>query len=252
MVRFHFAAGGVCAAAGALILLFGYTMFLPQFMVLAGIAWIIYAAVSLMAEKGKTWARVLRNAARVCLVLVALSFVAVQAMIVSDQSTDSSFDEEYVIALGAGLYGDVPSLCMQARMDALGEYMLRNPSATAVVCGGQGRTETVTEASVFENHLLDMGIDESRIIVEDKSANTAQNMEYAARLISEREGTSAVRAAVITNDFHLWRSKFYARKWGIIPCGVNAPTPRWDLVVQYYLREYFSVIKALLGWDFDI
>ena len=85
----------------------------------------------------------------------------------------------------------------------------------------------------------------AQIIREDRSTNTDENIRYAAQLL-ETAGQEK-DAVVITNEFHLWRGKFIARRNGFHATGYAAKTPLWWLRVQFHLREYFSCIKALAG-----
>lgn len=253
ITKLHIVCGLALAAVGGILRIF-YMMFLPTFMIIAGVAWTLYGAVGAFAERGVRLAVWLRFAYRIGLVCVAVSFVIIQGVIILNDDTDARGDEKYIIALGAGLYGDVPSMVMQSRMDALEEYMKDNPQAIAIVTGGQGDIETITEAEAFRRSLEDAGIPASRIIIEDKALNTAQNLEYSARIIKEREGSLDVSCAVLTNEFHLWRGKCLAKSVGLDATGIAVKSPRLDLLLQYHLREYFSVVKMLIGlggWDFS-
>ena len=242
MKNVHTLCGAAAAVLGAAMLALGYRMFLPKFMIAAGLAWIVYGVLCEFKVRGSAWARHMVRLCNIGLVLALVSFIAVQCVIFSDYTTDARYDEEYVIALGAGLHGERPSLAMQSRIDALVDYMNKNPDATAILCGGMGSGETITEAEAFRRALIDAGIPRARMIKEDTSENTAENLENAAAII-RRDGTAV---AVVTNDFHLWRGKLLARRAGLDPTGVCAPTPRIDLTIQYHLREYFSIIKALI------
>jgi len=239
--------GAATVLAGAVLRIF-YMMFMPKFMMLFGVAWAMYGVVSLLAERGRKWARCVRWLFRIGIGCVLISFIAVQFVIFSNDNTDATGDEEYIIALGAGLYGDVPSPVLSSRMQALEEYMKEHPDALAIVSGGMGDIETITEAEAFRRYLTSHGIDEARIIIEDRAMNTAQNLIYSAEIIREREGSlGGITCAVLTNEFHLWRGKEYARRAGLSATGIAVKTPRWYLAVQYYLREYFSVIKMVMG-----
>lgn len=254
LTKLHIACGLALAAVGGILRIF-YMMFMPTFMIIAGAAWALYGALSYFAERGVRAAVWLRWAYRAGLVCVIISFVAIQSVIIYNNNTDARGDEEYIIALGAGLYGDVPSMVMASRMDALEQYMAEHPQAVAIVTGGQGEIETISEAEAFRRGLEDAGIDASRIIIEDKALNTTQNLEYSAQIIKEREGSlERVSCAVLTNEFHLWRGKMLARSVGIDATGIAVRSPRIDLLLQYHLREYFSVVKMLIGlggWDFS-
>ena len=93
----------------------------------------------------------------------------------------------------------------------------------------------------YQEHLKEQGIDASRILLEDKSLNTEQNMEYSKALI--KDGASV---GIITNDFHLFRAKQIARKYGLDNiCGIAAKsTPVY--LPNNMLREFLAEIKFLL------
>ncbi len=248
---FHLCVGAVLLAAGVVLRII-FCMFMPMFIIWVGTAWLIYGAICFASEKKLKWAIWIKKGYHIGLLLVAITFVIIEGYILINDNTTATYSEKYVIALGSGLYGDVPSAPMASRMAGVEEYMLRNPEAIAIVCGAQGKTETITEAEAFRRGLAERGIPSHRIIMEDESYNTAQNLENAVEIIKEREGGLDVECAVLTNDFHLWRSIFYAKKFGLDATGVSIPTPGIYINIECRLRECFSAIKALCGLDMDI
>lgn len=229
-----------------------FPMFMPLFIIMLGTAWLVYGIIHLGAARKIKWVQWLKKIYHIGLLLLAISFVIIEGYILLNDDTTATYNEKYVIALGAGLIGDVPSDAMASRMAGVEEYMLRNPRAIAIVCGAQGKTETITEAEAFRRGLEKRGIPPQRIIMEDESCNTSQNLANAIEIIKEREGTLDVDCAVLTNDFHLWRGLFYGRKYGLDAKGVSIPTPGIYVNIECRLREYFSAIKAWCGLDMDI
>lgn len=228
----------------------GIRFFITMFGILCGIAIAIYGLINFCINHNilPRVARIIRRMIHVILMLGAISFVIIEIIILSGGDTNVTYTEDYVLILGAGLDGDAPSLTMQSRIDAAVEYLNKNQNAYAIACGGMGTGETITEAEAIRRGLLRSGIHEDRIILEGESTNTNQNIMNAARMMREHEGVALPRVAVITNEFHLWRGKFIARRNGMEPTGFAAETPLWWLKGQYYVREYFSVIKALCGY----
>ena len=88
--------------------------------------------------------------------------------------------------------------------------------------------------------LVEMGIDPTRIYVEDESHDTNQNMKYTAEII-EREELSR-NVAVITNSFHQYRASVYAGHHGLTAFSVNSETDSLAYPT-YLLREVFAVVK---------
>lgn len=222
--------------------------FFTAFAMLAGIAFAGYGILNLCINRGilPRVARVLRRMAHVLVVLFAISFVAIQVVILAGGNTDATYEENYAIVLGAGLDGETPSLSMQSRIDAAIEYWKRNPDVTFIACGGMGDMEMITEAEAIYRGLTRAGVPGEHIILEDRSTNTDQNIRYAAQLLGVVGQEKS--AVVITNEFHLWRGKFIARRNGFTATGYAAQTPLFWLRVQFHIREYFSVIKALCGY----
>ena len=70
------------------------------------------------------------------------------------KSDNATYREDYIIVLGAGLKGDTPSLALERRLEKAAEYMNKNGNAIAIVSGGQGQGETISEAQAMENYLL--------------------------------------------------------------------------------------------------
>lgn len=222
--------------------------FFTAFAMLAGIAFAGYGVLNVCLNRGilPRTAAVLRRIAQVFVIFGALSFVVIQILIFSGGSSDTTYEENYAIVLGAGLDGETPSLSMQSRIDAAIAYWKRNPDVTFIACGGMGDMETITEAEAIYRGLTRAGVPGEHIIREDQSTNTDENIRYAARLLDVVDQEKS--AVVITNEFHLWRGKFIARRNGFAATGYAAETPLFWLRVQFHIREYFSVIKALCGY----
>ena len=171
-------------------------------------------------------------------VIFLVSFIIIEACIIGQSGGDSVAGEKYIIVLGAGLYGETPSRVLASRLDSTCTYMMNNPESVAVLCGGQGADEWISEAEAMRRYLVLRGIADDRLILEDGSINTIENMKNAAKLLG-----NVKTAAIVTNDFHLYRAKKLAARYGIAASGISAPTPNLPLLKEnYYFREYFSVI----------
>ncbi|SMC21363.1 Uncharacterized SAM-binding protein YcdF, DUF218 family [Andreprevotia lacus DSM 23236] len=154
-----------------------------------------------------------------------------------------------IIVLGSGLDGDRPSPMLQARLNRARQLAGQYPHAVLVVSGGQGLSEAVSEADAMRTDLLAHGIADSRILREDRSTSTQENLLFSHRVLA-RHGHQPDSDAVlvVSSDFHMWRAGRIAQRQGfgnVMTAG--APTP---LVARYnaWLREYFAVaISWLLG-----
>ena len=190
------------------------------------------------------WKKVPRLVKGICIAVIAVGFTAffiVEGCIISQMHEKGKAGLDYIIVLGAQVRESGPSAALKYRLDEAVEYLEDNPKTICIVSGGQGANEPYSEAEGMAQYLKEQGIDASRILLEDKSLNTEQNMEYSKALI--KDGASV---GIITNDFHLFRAKQIARKYGLDNvCGIAAKsTPVY--LPNNMLREFLAEIKFLL------
>jgi len=163
-------------------------------------------------------------------------------------------DFDYVIIHGAGLLdGNRVSKLLSDRIDKAIKVYKTDPTPTILIpSGGQGGDETVSEARAMADYLLEKGIPESDILLEDQSKTTMENLQNCKALIDEREGRKYT--ALVTSNYHVYRALRYCRKIGLKCTGIGSR------VAAYYwpsalIREYCAVHKEpkhmlamLAGW----
>lgn len=145
-----------------------------------------------------------------------------------------------VIVLGARIYGDRVSRSMKGRLDAAIEYLNDNPQSACIVSGGQGDNESMSEASVMRRYLIEHGISEDRIYLEDESTDTEENLRFSRRIMQEQQ--LGENAAVATNDYHAYRAEKYARREGLDAEVIPAPTIWW-LWPTSVVREMYGILE---------
>lgn len=180
--------------------------------------------------------------------VLAFCFVLLQGGILLHARDTATGEEPYMVILGARLYGSVPSPALQNRLNKAAAYLLDHPEMRVVVSGGMGPGETTTEASAMAAFLRRQGIDSHRILLEDRSVNTLENLRFSLDRIQEAhpDGLDAAPAVVVvTNGFHVLRSKMLARRLGMQPTALAAKTPP-SFVVKGYLRESMALVKSFL------
>ena len=185
--------------------------------------------------------RGLRIAAAIVLAAGIAVFGVIEAPIVAGARTDAPDDVEYLVVLGAGLHGDVPSLSLTDRLEGALAWLEAHPDCVAVGSGGQGPGETMTEGEAMGIWLEARGIDPSRIIVEDRATSTQENLEYSFALIRGRGGEPDGNCAIVTSEYHLYRAKALAARQGVECFGVAARTSWPTLMLNYFIREGFAV-----------
>ena len=79
-----------------------------------------------------------------------------------------------------------------------------------VLSGGQGPDEIVSEAESMRGYLASRGVPAERILLEDRSTDTAENMRFSKELIFARDPEAVT--AFSTTNFHVFRSGLKARR----------------------------------------
>ena len=96
-------------------------------------------------------------------------YIGFMLLILSFSHTNVDYTEDVVIVLGSGVKNGRPNITLQNRLDAAIDYYNINNDAYIVAAGGLARQKDTTEAAVMKNYLLEKGIPEEKIVVEDKS-----------------------------------------------------------------------------------
>lgn len=160
------------------------------------------------------------------------SIFAAQSRTATNQST--------LLVLGCQIRGSTPSRMLSDRINAAYDYLSEHPDAVAVLCGGQGADEDLSEGQCIYNILTEKGIDPARLFIESTSTTTDENIKHALAIIKKTNLSKEV--AVATNDFHQKRARMICARYGLDAYAVNAKTQAY-LAPVYYTREVFGVIK---------
>lgn len=176
------------------------------------------------------------------LVLGLIGFFLLQGLIFSVHNADDSGTEvQTLIILGAKLKTDKPMPALNNRLETALTYLERYPKTMVICSGGQGTDELISEALAMKNWLLERGIDEKRIILEDESKNTFENLYYSQELLAEKGLSNQV--AIATSGYHLFRANMLANRIGLDPILLSAKTPG-SILLQVYVREALAIVKS--------
>lgn len=227
---------GVIAALCSTVISVG--MWLPA---LGGLALTAWGLLRLRRPGPAIGHKGLRRAVVACVCAGLLAVALLEALMLSALLAPAPGAQPgVVLVLGCGLFPDGRlTLSLQSRLDAAYDALERYPDALCIVSGGQGDNEPLPEAQAMRDYLVSRGIDGQRVVMERESRNTAENMRFSAAIM-ERLGASG--AAVVTNDFHVYRALHTARRYGIEGFGVASPT-HWRVWLASRVREYIGILK---------
>lgn len=243
----------LCVLAGIFLLVGAACYFAVPGMKFSG--WLLsgLAVLCLMVGGLNRWAKKSRTGRVARWILLfgltagVLVFAVTERSILNAAQSHSDEQADAVIVLGAGVNGTTPSLALQSRIDAAEAYLTKYPEIPAVLSGGQGRGEDITEARAMYRALVADGVNPDRLILEERSTNTVENFRYSRELL-QKQGVDITHAriAVVTNDFHVFRAGLLADREGLSTFGISAKLPWWWLSVNYDIREVFAVWKMVL------
>ena len=147
----------------------------------------------------------------------------------------------YVVVLGAKIRPTGPSASLWDRIYGAHEYLLDHPDTIAIVSGGKGPDEPITEAQAMYEELVALGIEPERIWVEDKATSTWENLNFSLDLIEEKTGSRPTKLAIVSSEYHLFRASLLAKGCGVEFVGVPAKTSRMGQTINHFMREVAGV-----------
>lgn len=178
--------------------------------------------------------------------LMLAVFLFTEGCIISGFSKNTDKELDYIVVLGAQLKTTGPSRVLQYRLDTAYEYLTAHPDTKAIVSGGQGSNEPASEAQGMYDYLVKRGIESGRIVLEDKSVNTEQNIRFSKEFLQ----ADADKVGIVSNNFHVFRAVKLAKAAGYRNVvGIAAPATAFYLP-NNMLREFFGVVKDFLMGHF--
>ena len=171
-------------------------------------------------------------------------FSVVEFNIFRAMNADPEKDLDYVILLGAGVNGTTPSIPLAKRIEEGHIYMSDNPDTILIASGGQGMFESISEAECIKNELVRLGTDESRIILEDRSTSTIENLRFSREIINNDN----CKVGIITNSFHEYRAGLIAKEAGYKETYSVPAVTLFPVGIHYMLREFFGVVRLWMEY----
>lgn len=171
------------------------------------------------------------------IIVILLFFIDVECFIYFYGQKQEEVEVDYILILGCSLYGESVSPALQRRLDKALVYALKYPNTPIVVSGGKGNDEVVSEAYAMKQYLVQHGIAETRIIMEDKSVCTFTNFNYTKNML----GSSNYKMLVTTCDFHMYRSIALGKDAGFI-CYRWPAKSNTLYSIKNFIREFGCII----------
>ena len=171
-------------------------------------------------KAGKIMLNIISSILCICILISGVTFHNVLS-----SSFESKEKSNVAIVLGCIVNGDKPGIFLKGRINAAYKYLNENPNAIAVLSGGQGNGENISEAQCMFNTL------------------TSENLKFSKALLEEN-GIETKKVTIITNDFHEYRASEFAKNNGLKALRYPSKTP-WNGYMPFATREIFAIIYQI-------
>ena len=171
----------------------------------------------------------------IVIVIGAVLVISVMIAIYRGAQGHEVAEDTPAVVLGCHVKDGRPSRILGERIDAAYEYLSSHPQAIAVLSGGQGEDEAISEAECMY-----------RLYKEESSVNTPTNLRQSRGILEEALGADSAWAenheiALITSEFHCYRGCLHAKQEGLSPVAYASKTAM-PYVIPFYLREIVAVV----------
>ncbi len=198
----------------------------------------------------------------------AVIFCVVGVLVFLGAAASDTPGLDYVIVLGAKVQPQGISNSLRKRLDRAVEYSRENPGTIFILSGGQGADEPVSEAQAMYDYMVYNGVPGSRLVMEEISTSTVENLAYSKvvidRLEQEKEAAAGrepvslvpgpflvvearpIQVGVLTSSYHVFRARRIAEKWGLKNIHGISAQPDLILFPHLCVRECIAILKDQL------
>ena len=166
-------------------------------------------------------------------------------MVIKSGKHIPSFDRDAILILGCQIKkdGTLPNL-LKGRVNRAIEFskMQKEKADKDIIfvpSGGKGSDEVMAEAQAMKNYLIEQGIKEENILLEDKSKNTYENIKFSNMIIKEKIENAKI--AFSTTNYHVFRAGSIATEQSIYMEGIGAKTKLY-FWINAFIREFIATI----------
>ncbi len=206
----------------------------------------LLCAFFLLAGRQSFWAGMAAKALRYGVYFAVLVCLITGCFVASGHPSPAWQSCDYILVLGCSIDGEKPGSILQNRIDTAYAYLTEHPDTIAVLTGGKGNHGTISEAQCMFNELTAMGIDGSRLWLEERATSTKENFWFSVERIVEETGSYPQQLGVLSSETHLFRASMFADQVGVDSVGIAARTTNPIYYVNYFLREIPCIWNLIL------
>lgn len=150
------------------------------------------------------------------------------------------YNFDTILVLGAGIFTEHVTPMLGSRLDQALTLYKQQPQATFILSGGQGPDEPISEALAMQRYLISQGVKPDRIVLEDQSTSTSENIQFTKSLIDSQFDT-VPKIVCVTSQFHIMRALRFGQKYNLKLTGVGSHTPYHFFEVAL-IRDFLALM----------
>lgn len=162
---------------------------------------------------------------------------SVQAQMLTENDYTKLENNDCIIVLGAGIWGDKPSPMLEDRLSEAIKLYNSKVSPKIIMSGDHGRKE-YDEVNIMKNFAIEKGVPSEDIFMDHAGFSTYESL-YRAKEVFE-----AKKVVIVTQRYHLYRALYIANQLGIEAYGVNSDPRR-------YVGETYRELREILARNKD-
>jgi uncharacterized SAM-binding protein YcdF (DUF218 family) len=196
-------------------------------------------------QQRPSWTRVV---VAVAVVLVGY-FLITLVQVVNAGRGDDARDVDAIVVLGAAQYDGRPSPQLAARLDHALLLWDEGIAPYVMVTGGKIPGDRFTEAESSRRYLIERGVPEEAMLMENTGRTTFESLEAASEVLSAR---GLVDVVLVTDPFHAHRSRLTAGQVGLTAYGSPTDTSvvkGWTSARRHVVEAAGVAVGRIVGFD---
>lgn len=178
----------------------------------------------------------------ICMCIFLFLYIVNAISIICYSKIDDKKKADVIIVLGASTYNDKVSPVFQERLNH-GIWLYQHGYAQKIILtGGYGKGNQHSDSFVAREYVINKGIRQTDILIEEKSTITQDNLKYAKEIMDN----FAYRSAIIVSDpLHMKRAILMAEDYQINAYSSPTPTTRYKSLnsqAEFLKREVLLYI----------
>ena len=161
--------------------------------------------------------------------------------------SDQERHADAIVVMGAAQFNGRPSAVLKARLDTTYQVWKDGVAPVIIVTGGKMPGDRFTESEASRDYLVDRGVPEEAILLENEGRTSQASLQRVGTIARDHDIHSVV---IVSDGFHLFRSKLIADRNGLDAFGVPAedsPIRPWTTTeFEYVVREAGGVLAYLM------